>query len=101
MIILRLLLKVLCAPILLAMTVMISIFIFLLALSSTILGIISGLIAIMGTVVLFVNTLPTINGIILLTIAWLISPIGLPAAAEWLLGCLGKLRRVIQARVFG
>ena len=41
------------------------------------------------------------NGIILLVIAFLVSPMGLPMAAAWLLGKLQDLRYAIQDRVYG
>ena len=40
------------------------------------------------------------NGIILLVIAFLISPMGLPTAAAWLLGKVQGLRYAIQDRIY-
>lgn len=98
--VLRLMLKIMCALILLMMTVGISGFSFLLALSTTLLGILSGLMAFVGMLMLFTEALSTVNGIIFLAVAWLISPMGLPAAAEWLLSFLAKLREAIWEKVF-
>ena len=41
------------------------------------------------------------NGIILLVIAFLVSPMGLPMAAAWLLGKLQALRYTIQDWIYG
>ena len=41
------------------------------------------------------------NGAILLVIAFLISPMGLPLAAIWLLGKVQDLKYTIQDRVYG
>jgi len=41
------------------------------------------------------------NGVILLVMAFLISPIGLPLAAIWLLGKVQSLKFVIQDWVYG
>ena len=41
------------------------------------------------------------NGIILLVIAFLISPYGLPMAAIWLLGKVQDLKFIIQDLVYG
>ena len=41
------------------------------------------------------------NGVILLVIAFLVSPMGLPMGAAWLLGKLQDLRYAIQDRVYG
>jgi len=41
------------------------------------------------------------NGVILLVMAFLISPMGLPLAAIWLLGKVQSLKFAIQDRVYG
>ena len=41
------------------------------------------------------------NGIILLVIAFLVSPVGLPMAAAWLVSKVQDLRYVIQDAVYG
>ena len=55
--------------------------------------------AILGVAVLV--TYSPQNGIILLVIAFLISPMGLPMAAAWLLGKIQDLRYAIQGRIYG
>ena len=41
------------------------------------------------------------NGVILLVIAFLVSPLGLPMAAVWLVGKVQDLRYAIQDAVYG
>ena len=41
------------------------------------------------------------NGVILMVMAFLISPMGLPLAAIWLLGKVQSLKLAIQDRVYG
>ena len=41
------------------------------------------------------------NGVILLVIAFLVSPLGLPMAAAWLVGKVQDLRFAIQDAVYG
>ena len=41
------------------------------------------------------------NGVILLVIAFLVSPLGLPMAAAWLVGKVQDLRYAIQDAVYG
>ena len=57
------------------------------------------LVALLGIAVLV--TYSPQNGIILLVIAFLVSPVGLPMAAAWLVGKVQDLRYVIQDAVYG
>lgn len=62
-------------------------------------GFISMVVALLGVAVLITYSLQ--NGIILLVIAFLISPYGLPMAAIWLLGKVQDLKFIIQDLVYG
>ena len=88
----RLILKILAAPIVVALTLFVWICSGLLYVSGTV-------VAILGVAVLV--TYSPKNGIILLIIAFLVSPMGLPMAAAWLLGKMQDLRYAIQDRVYG
>ena len=57
------------------------------------------LIALLGMAVLLTCSLQ--NGIILLVMAFLISPYGLPMAAIWLLGKVQDLKFAIQDKIYG
>ena len=57
------------------------------------------IIALLGIAVLI--TYSPQNGLILLLMAFLIGPMGLPLAAIWLLGKVQDLKYTIQDRVYG
>ena len=63
------------------------------------LGLLSIVIALLGVAVLLIYS--TQNGVILLVIAFLISPMGLPLVAIWLLGKVQSLKFAIQELVYG
>ena len=62
-------------------------------------GLLSTVIALLGVAVLI--TYSPQNGAILLVIAFLISPMGLPLAAIWLLGKVQDLKYAIQDWMYG
>ena len=97
--ILKLLLKILVAPVILALTLFVWLCAGLVYLSGLVLGLISMVIALLGVAVLLPCSLQ--NGIILLVMAFLISLFGLPMAAIWLLGKVQDLKFVIQDLVYG
>ena len=90
--ILKLGLKILAVPVVLALTLFTWLCFWLLYVSSFIFGLVS-------TVVLV--TYSPQNGVILLVIAFLVSPLGLPMAAVWLVGKVQDLRYAIQDAVYG
>lgn len=61
-------------------------------LAGTLIGILALLVLLSGAVQ---------NALILFVIAFLVSPMGLPMAAAWLLGKVQDLRYAIQDRVYG
>ena len=71
----------------------------LIYISGLVLGLLSTVIALLGVAVLL--TYSPKNGAILLVMAFLISPMGLPLAAIWLLGKVQSLKFAIQDRVYG
>jgi hypothetical protein len=95
----RVLLKILAAPLVAVLAIIIWIFAFLLSLSSVVFGIAGTLLGICGVIVIF--TISVTNGIIVLAIAFLVSPFGLPMLAAWLLGQLQRLRYAVQDRIYG
>ena len=62
-------------------------------------GLLSTVIALLGVAVII--TYSPQNGVILLVIAFLISPMGLPLAAIWLLGKVQDLKFAIQDWMYG
>lgn len=94
----KLLLKILVAPVILLLTVAIWICVGIVYISGLVLGLISMVVALLGVAVLV--TYSPQNGIILLVMAFLISPYGLPMAAIWLLGKVQDLKFAIQDAVY-
>ena len=82
--ILKLLLMIAVAPIVVALTLFVWICLGLVYVSGLVLGLISMIIALLGVAVLI--TYSPQNGLILLLMTFLISPMGIPLAAIWLLG---------------
>lgn len=97
--ILKLLLKIVVAPVILALTLFVWICVGIIYISGLVLVLISMVIALLGVAVLLTCSLQ--NGIILLVMAFLISPFGLPLAAIWLLGKVQDLKFLIQDLVYG
>ena len=99
MFLLKLLLKVLAAPVILVLTLFVWICVGIVYISGLVLGFISMIVALLGVAVLV--TYSPQNGLTLLLIAFLISPFGLPKLAFWLLGKVQDLKFAIQDRVYG
>lgn len=95
----KLLLRIAVAPVIVALTLFVWICAGLVYVSGLVLGIISMVFALLGVAVLI--TYSPQNGIILMILAFLISPYGLPLAAIWLLGKVQDLKFAIQDRVYG
>ena len=97
--ILKLLLKIVMATVILVLTVSIWLCVGLVCISGMVLGLISIAIALLGVAVLI--TYSPQNGLILMVIAFLLSPFGLPKAVLWLLGQIQNLKFAIQDLVYG
>ena len=82
----KIVLKILAAPVTLTLSLLVWIGVLLVDRAAFLLQIASGILTILALVVLFTTSVP--NGLILLLIAGLISPIGLPMLAVKLLGGL-------------
>ena len=96
--ILKLLLKILVAPVILALILFVWICVGIVYVSGLVLGLLSMVIALLGVAVLV--TYSPQNGLILLVMAFLISPFGLPKLAFWLLGKVQDLKFAIQDLVY-
>ena len=96
---LRLMLKIVAAPVILLLTLAIWSCVGLVYVSGLVLGLFSAAIALLGLAVLV--TYSPQNGIILWAIAFLISPFGLPHLAFWLLGKVQDLKFAIQDLIYG
>ena len=97
--ILKCLLMIVTVPVILVLTLFVWICTGLIYISGLVRGLLSTIIALLGVAVII--TYSPQNGVILLVIAFLISPMGLPLAAIWLLGKVQDLKYAIQDRVYG
>lgn len=95
----RILVKLLAAPVVLVLMLFVWVCSALLYCSVFVFGLAGTIIGLLGLAVLVTYSVK--NGIILLVIALLVSPMGLPMAAAWLLGKVQDLRYAIQDRVYG
>ena len=91
--------KVITAPVILVLTLFVWLCTGLIYISGLVLGLFSTVIALLGVAVLL--TYSPQNGVILLVMAFLISPMGLPLAAIWLMGKVQSLKFAIQELVYG
>lgn len=94
----KLILKIVVAPVVLLLTVAIWICVGLVYVSGLVLGLLSMVIALLGVAVLV--TYSPQNGLILLLIAFLISPFGLPKLAFWLLGKVQDFQYLLQNVIY-
>ena len=97
--VLKCLLMIVTAPVILVLTLFVWLCMGLIYISGLVLGLLSTVIALLGVAVLI--TYSPQNGAILLVMAFLISPMGLPLAAIWLLGKVQSLKFAIQDWVYG
>ena len=97
--ILKCLLMIVTAPVILVLTLFVWLCTGLIYISSLVLGLLSTVIALLGAAVI-ITYFPQ-NGVILLVIAFLISPMGLPLAAIWLLGKVQDFEFAIQDWMYG
>lgn len=97
--ILKLLLRIVAAPFVIALTLFVWICTGVLYCSSFIFGLVGTVVGLLGLAVLVTYSVQ--NGIILLVIAFLISPLGLPMATAWLLGKVQGLRYWLKDCIYG
>ncbi len=97
--ILKCLLMIITAPVILVLMLFVWLCTGLIYISSLMLGLLSTVIVLLGVAVII--TYSPQNGVILLVIAFLISPMGLPLAAIWLLGKVQDLKFAIQDWMYG
>ena len=92
-------LKILFAPVIAALVVLVSVLALILSLSAWVFGVASTILGILGLAVLLLDN--AVNGVIILIIAFLVSPVGLPMLAAWMLGQIQRFRYFIQDAVYG
>ena len=95
----KFLLKILFAPVIVILTLTIWLFALVLRLSAWVFSIISTVLGLLGLAILLLDSVT--NGIIVLVIAFLVSPIGLPMLAAWTIGQMQRFRYFVQDAVYG
>lgn len=93
----KLLLKIIAAPVIVALTLFVWICSAVLYCSAYLLGLAGSLLGLLAILVIVLDSVK--NGLILLLVAYLISPLGLPMAAAWLLARVQDLRYAIMEAV--
>jgi len=94
----RFILKLFAAPFALALSILASLFSFVLSMSGVVFGIASGLVFI-GSVLLLVKG-ETAGGMAWMAVAFLVSPLGLPALAGWLVKKLAGAGHTLKGFIF-
>lgn len=95
----KILLKILCAPVMVLMWIAIKIGAAITYVSGLALGIISGIIAVISIVYMFTGA--RVNGLIGLVIAYLLSPYGIPMFTIMMLGVLHRIRENLKYVIYG
>lgn len=90
----KLLLKILAAPVIVVLTVFVWVCVLILHISALILGLAGTVVALLGLAVLITYSVK--NGIILLVIAFMLSPFGLPMLAVRVLGLLQDVNYALR-----
>lgn len=95
----RFILKILFAPVVVTLAGVFWLCYFALSMSAWVFGLVSTIFSILGLAILLPDNMT--NGIIVLAFAFLVSPMGLPMAAAWMIGQLQKLRYFLQSTIYG
>ena len=91
----RIILKILLFPIVLALTILVAFCRFFCLFSGMVLGLLAALLFLLGLLVLFAGRLDGFIGFSVL--AWLVSPYGLPLAASWLTERVADFKDMLMA----
>ena len=95
----KFLLKILFAPVIVILTLIIWTSALTLRLSAWVFGIIGTIFGLLGLTILLLDSVT--NGIIVLVFAFLVSPVGLPMLAAWTIGQMQRFRYFVQDAVYG
>ena len=96
----RIILKIIAAPFVLALTIIVAILSFLLSLSAGVLSVLAFVLGGAGVPMLTVQG-DMFNGIALLVMGFVLSPFGLPALAGWLLDRLDDFNYALRSFITG
>jgi len=90
----RIILKIIAAPFVVVLTILWAIMVFLFCWAETILKFLSGIAGLIAIIMLIAGQ--TQGGIVFGVIAFLISPIGIPAIAKWLIDKIDDLNATLK-----
>ena len=95
----RFLMKILCAPIIAVLAITVWILAAVLRMTAWVFGLAGTFFTILGLGVIFIEKMIG-SGVILLVVAFLVSPFGLPMLAAWTLGQVQRVRWWLQEKVW-
>lgn len=95
----KFILKILFAPVIAVLAVIIWIFAMMLRLSAWVFGILGTIFCVLGLAVLLLDNVT--NGIIILIFVFLVSPVGLPMLAAWLIGQMQRFCYFVRDAIYG
>ena len=90
----RIILKILAAPFVVMLTVSWALLVFVFCWAEMLLNIVSGVAGLVAVILFFTGQ--TTGGIVFMVLAFLISPVGLPAIAKWLIDKLDDLNDALK-----
>jgi hypothetical protein len=95
----KILFKLIAVPFMLALTVTVPVLTFLFCYAVTFLEIVSGIGTLIGVIMLF--AVGKFDGCVILALSFLISPLGIPAIAKWLIDRLNGLNYLLRDYIMG
>ena len=97
----KLIAKIIALPFILALTLLVAVLGFLCSFSGWLASLVASLLGLLGVLTLITGWSSVSSGIAALVMAFLLSPFGLPAFAEWIIGLLDDLNYSLKAFVRG
>lgn len=94
----KLIFKILFAPVVALLTLTVWISSLMVRMSAWVFGLLGTVLSILGVAVLVLDSVR--NGVIVLAVAFAVSPLGLPMLAAWMIGQVQKLRWFVIERVY-
>jgi hypothetical protein len=95
----KILFKLIAVPFMLALTIIVPVLTFLFCYAATFLEIVSGIGVLISVIMLFAGE--RFDGCVILALSFLISPLGIPAIAEWLIDRLNGLNYLLRDYITG
>lgn len=97
----KLIAKIIALPFILALTLLVAVLSFVLSFSDWLLSLAASLLGLLGVLALVTGWSSASSGVAALVMAFLLSPFGLPAVADWFLGLLDSLNYSLKCFVTG